>query len=232
MNPLVVWRRGTPLMSPDASRPLVLLVEDAVLIRLELADMLESGGFRVLPVASAEEALHVLRATSEVQAVVTDVNLSPNRIDGIELARRAGRDWGTGVVVISGQMDPDRELPSGVHFLTKPVHEATLVHLVRSVMPARGQETVPAERAPAPPPRERASQEAEETWGLTPRQQEVLGLLVQGKSNREIAEALGLSENTVKVHLVTIYRVLGVSSRTEALLAGLQHFPNRPRSSS
>jgi CheY-like chemotaxis protein len=58
-------------MSPDASRPLVLLVEDAVLIRLELADMLESGGFRVLPVASAEEALHVLRATSEVQAVVT-----------------------------------------------------------------------------------------------------------------------------------------------------------------
>jgi DNA-binding NarL/FixJ family response regulator len=67
---------------------------------------------------------------------------------------------------------------------------------------------------------------------LTSRQQEVLELLVQGKSNREIAEALGLSENTVKVHLVTIYRVLGVSSRNEALLAGLQHFPNRPRSSS
>jgi DNA-binding NarL/FixJ family response regulator len=47
-------------------------------------------------------------------------------------------------------------------------------------------------------------------------------LLVQGKSNREIAEAMGLSENTVKVHLAAIYRVLGVSSRAEALLAGMK----------
>jgi DNA-binding NarL/FixJ family response regulator len=64
-------------------------------------------------------------------------------------------------------------------------------------------------------------------WTLTPRQQQVLELLVQGKSNREIAEAMGLSENTVKVHLVTIYRVLGVSSRTEALLAGMKRLPSR-----
>jgi DNA-binding NarL/FixJ family response regulator len=57
---------------------------------------------------------------------------------------------------------------------------------------------------------------------LTPRQHEVLELLVQGKSNRDIAEVMGLSENTVKVHLAAIFRVLGVSSRTEALLAGLK----------
>jgi DNA-binding NarL/FixJ family response regulator len=50
-------------------------------------------------------------------------------------------------------------------------------------------------------------------------------LLVAGKSNREIAEAMGLSENTVKVHLAAIFRVLGVSSRTEALLAGLKRMP-------
>jgi DNA-binding NarL/FixJ family response regulator len=59
-------------------------------------------------------------------------------------------------------------------------------------------------------------------WTLTPRQHEVLALVVQGKSNRDIAEAMGLSENTVKVHLVAIFRVLGVSSRTEALLAGMK----------
>jgi DNA-binding NarL/FixJ family response regulator len=57
---------------------------------------------------------------------------------------------------------------------------------------------------------------------LTPRQHEVLELLVQGKSNRDIAEVMGLSENTVKVHLAAIFRALGVSSRTEALLAGLK----------
>jgi DNA-binding CsgD family transcriptional regulator len=52
-------------------------------------------------------------------------------------------------------------------------------------------------------------------------------LLVASKTNREIAEAMGLSENTVKVHLAAIFRVLGVSSRTEALLAGLKRLSYR-----
>jgi DNA-binding CsgD family transcriptional regulator len=68
---------------------------------------------------------------------------------------------------------------------------------------------------------------ADVDWGLTPRQYEVLALLMQGKSNPQIAEALGLSPNTVKVHLVAIFRVLGVSSRTEALLAGMRRSPTR-----
>ncbi len=227
MNPLVVWRRGTPLMSPDASRPLVLLVEDAVLIRLELADMLESGGFRVLPVASAEEALHVLRATSEVQAVVTDVNVSSGGMDGFALARQVSEEHGLGVVILSrdpahepGQARPEPQL------LIKPAAQASLVDLVQDLVRRPG----PAAHQPAKVVI--SGFESGAPLELTSRQQEVLELLVQGKTNREIAEALGLSENTVKVHLVTIYRVLGVSSRTEALLAGLQHFPNRPRSSS
>ncbi len=49
---------------------------------------------------------------------------------------------------------------------------------------------------------------------------------MQGKSNPQIAEALGLSPNTVKVHLATIFRVLGVHSRTEALLAGMRRPPS------
>jgi DNA-binding NarL/FixJ family response regulator len=59
-------------------------------------------------------------------------------------------------------------------------------------------------------------------WTLTARQHEVLALVVQGKSNRDIAEVMGLSENTVKVHLAAIFRALGVSTRTEALLAGMK----------
>jgi DNA-binding NarL/FixJ family response regulator len=62
---------------------------------------------------------------------------------------------------------------------------------------------------------------------LTPRQHEVLALLVQGKSNSEIAQALDMAENTVKVHLSAIFRVLGVHSRTGALLAGMKRLPPR-----
>ena len=68
------------------ARPLVLLVDDEVLARLAFAAMLESGGFRVMPVASAEEALQVLGAGLDIRAVVTDVELSPLGMKGFELA--------------------------------------------------------------------------------------------------------------------------------------------------
>lgn len=52
--------------------------------------------------------------------------------------------------------------------------------------------------------------------GLTPRQIEILRLLANGRSNRAIAEALSITEGTVKIHVSTIIRSLGVRNRTEA----------------
>jgi DNA-binding NarL/FixJ family response regulator len=56
--------------------------------------------------------------------------------------------------------------------------------------------------------------------GLTPRQRYVLRFLVQGHSNKEIAQSLGLSEGTVKVHMAAVFRRLGVSSRSAAAVTG------------
>ena len=53
---------------------------------------------------------------------------------------------------------------------------------------------------------------------LTPRQREVFSLLAQGKSNKEIADTLKLSEGTVKVHVTAIFRVFKVNNRTQAML--------------
>jgi DNA-binding NarL/FixJ family response regulator len=58
-----------------------------------------------------------------------------------------------------------------------------------------------------------------EQLGLTPRQTEVLGLLVQGKSNKLISRALDVTEATVKAHIAAIYQALGISNRTEAVFA-------------
>jgi DNA-binding NarL/FixJ family response regulator len=182
--------------------------------------MLESGGFQVMPCAHADEALEVLAAIPYVKAVVTDVKLSSGGMDGFELARQIRAHWGVGVIVISGRSAPDRtDLPSGMHFISKPVHRATLTHLVRSaVADLPGTPSLKTDLSQSPFP----SSEPGAGRALTPRQHEVLALLVEGKSNREIAEALGLSENTVKVHLAAVFRALGVSSRTEALLAGMK----------
>ncbi|VFU09548.1 Glycerol metabolism activator [Methylocella tundrae] len=54
---------------------------------------------------------------------------------------------------------------------------------------------------------------------LTPRQLAVLGLLAEGKSNKEIARELSISDLTVKVHITTIFRKLGVATRTQAIVA-------------
>jgi DNA-binding NarL/FixJ family response regulator len=68
-----------------------------------------------------------------------------------------------------------------------------------------------------------ASQETEPIEeALTPREREVLELLGQGLSNKEIAGRLGISDHTVKFHVSSVYGKLGVSSRTEALNRGLR----------
>jgi DNA-binding NarL/FixJ family response regulator len=138
-------------------------------------------------------------------------------MDGFELARKVHEKHQIGVVVVSGRISPDvGKLPPGVHFVAKPVHKATLIHLVRDVARSEPElRSVWVDAAPKPMA----------DWTLTPRQQEALKLLVQGKSNREIAKGLGLSENTVKVHSAAVYRALGVSSRTEALLKRMSGMP-------
>ena len=59
-----------PLAAEVPSRPLVLLVEDEVLVRTTLANMLELNDFRVIPVANADEALEILEAVPGIHAVV------------------------------------------------------------------------------------------------------------------------------------------------------------------
>jgi DNA-binding NarL/FixJ family response regulator len=199
------------------------VVEDEVLLRLDLAAMLEAGGYQPVAVASAEEALRVLNAVVPgFAALVTDVGLVSGGLDGYALARQVREQWGIGVVVVSGQIAPDQsKLPPGVPFLAKPIHDATLVHLVGSVMHGPAPERYrPAAATMAP---ETTLEEVPTSGKLTPRQQEVLALMMQGKSNRDIAQELGLSLHTVKVHLAVIFRALGVSNRVEATLVGLRH---------
>ncbi len=218
-----------PLPVQNSPHPLVLLVEDEVLARMTLQNMLESTGFRVVPVANADEALEVLESAHDVGIVVTDVKLSSSGMDGLELARKIQREWPIPVLMVSGRAAPNEdELLTGMHFVAKPVHRATLVRLIQGAMEqgtpeaallAAGRTGVgsqPMQDPRVPPSRTLPGRDTK----LTPRQWEVLELLAQGKSNRDIALALELSENTVKVHLAAIFRALGVSSRTEAAIKG------------
>ena len=61
------------------------------------------------------------------------------------------------------------------------------------------------------------------TEGLSDRESEILALITQGKSNAEVAEITFLSPNTIKSYVRTIYRKIGVTSRTQAVLWGVRH---------
>jgi len=91
-----------------------------------------------------------------------------------------------------------RVLDGGV-YLPPPLH-----------VPRTAAEDVGAEAAPAT---------AGALAGLTPRQRDVLGLLIEGKTNKLICRELELSESTVKTHLASIFRRLGATSRTQAVVA-------------
>lgn len=82
----------------------------------------------------------------------------------------------------------------------------------KAEMPATPASPAAVELAAAPPP-------PLERLGLTPRQQEVLQGLLQGKPNKLIAAELSISGDTVKDHVAAIFRALGVNSRTQAVLA-------------
>jgi DNA-binding NarL/FixJ family response regulator len=211
---------ASPSPAHDDSRPLMLLVEDEVLARIGMTATLERAGFRVAPTASAEEALEVLSVLPGIRAVITDVELSPDGMDGFGLTQAIQIKWPSiQVLIVSGCVSPGPDrIPPKVHFISKPLHGATLLHVIQNLVNAKVE--------PAPKQFSKNSFRANEKPGLgrpnilTQRQQTVLQLLVQGKSNRRIAQALNLSENTIKVHVAALFRTLGVSSRVEAVLIG------------
>ena len=115
---------------------IVLLAEDETMVRMVAAEMRrEEGSFNVIEAADADQALTVLEATTNVQALVTDVEM-PGSLDGFTLARLVRQAWPhIGIVVTSGRVRPGpKDLPSGTLFIAKPYSLAALVDAVRTVL--------------------------------------------------------------------------------------------------
>jgi DNA-binding response OmpR family regulator len=108
----------------DSTQPVILVVEDEVLVRLPLADYLRECGFKVLEAANADEALQVLTASDEpIDVVFSDVEM-PGQMDGFGLARwvRANRPQ-TKVMLTSGHTRSAKlaaELCESGPLVTKP----------------------------------------------------------------------------------------------------------------
>jgi two-component system, response regulator PdtaR len=112
----------------------VLVVEDQTLVRMFMADFLDEAGFKVFEAVNADEALTVLQARPDVQAVVTDIEM-PGAMNGIELTQVIRDRWpGIGVVITSGRERPGPDdLSAKVAFLAKPYLPETIINVVRQL---------------------------------------------------------------------------------------------------
>ncbi len=109
-------------MGLDKSRrPIVLVVEDDHLLRLDATDMVESAGFEVIEAANADEAISILESRNDIAVVFTDIQM-PGSMDGLKLARAVRGRWPPiKIVTTSGlRIIEETDLPEGGRFLPKP----------------------------------------------------------------------------------------------------------------
>jgi DNA-binding NtrC family response regulator len=123
-------------MSVSDPRVVVLVVEDETLVRMFMTDFLDEAGFKVFEAVHADEAMAVLQARPDVQAVVTDIEMPAGSMNGLELAQVVRERWpGVGVVVTSGRARPGPDdLSEKVTFLPKPYRPDTVINVVRQVI--------------------------------------------------------------------------------------------------
>ena len=116
--------------------PVVLLVEDEPLVRMNAAEQLEEAGFHVLEAANADVAMSVLEARSdEVQVLLTDVDM-PGSMDGMVLAELVHARWPhVRLLISSGYVRPyPGEIPDDRHFMPKPYCAATIIRHIHELM--------------------------------------------------------------------------------------------------
>ena len=222
----------------------VLLIDDHPLILSALQSVIEGLGSdtTVIGASSARAARATLKADSDFDLVLLDLNLGD--ADGFDVLAEFRSSYpALPVVVVSASdrsSDVIRAIDAGaMGFVPKRASNETLFEALHMVMsggiyvPPMTMGSEPATRPEGDTVpsvlrvvREQAQDSDFQTGsapladiGLTPRQTEVLGLLLKGQPNKLIARELNLSVETVKDHVAAVLRTLGVSSRTQAVLA-------------
>jgi CheY-like chemotaxis protein len=115
-------------------KPVLLIVEDELLVRKLAVEIAEEAGFSVLEATEADEAIRVLQKRPDIRVVLTDIDM-PGSLDGLELAHAIRCRWPPiQVVLTSGKMRPaPDELPERSHFVSKPYDFSRLTGLLREL---------------------------------------------------------------------------------------------------
>jgi NarL family two-component system response regulator LiaR len=202
----------------------VLIADDHKVVRQGLRFLLSSEpGIEVA--GEAADGVAALDAIRDVRPDVVLLDLFMPRLDGLAVLAAMREQRLTAAVLVLTSSADDQHLVQAIKagalsYLPKTAGVDQVVDAVRAA--ARG-ESVLQPAATARLLRELRHAAADPLGQLTPRETDVLKGLAQGRSNREIAKALSVSEETVKSHVSSILAKLGLADRTQAAIFALQH---------
>lgn len=204
-----------------ASRIRLLLADDQVLFRQGLRTILESEpDFEV--VGEAGDGLEAVELARARQPDVILMDIRMPRMDGVEATGRIREAGGAQIVILSTYDDDELVFEAlrvgAAGYLLKDFPAEELVKAIRTVHHGGGVLIPPPIAAKVVAELRRSHGATAPREPLTAREEEVLGLVARGLSNREIAQTLHLSEGTVKNALSRIYAKLGARDRTQAAL--------------
>jgi DNA-binding NarL/FixJ family response regulator len=201
----------------------VLLADDHAIVRRGLRGLLESAGHTV--VAEAADGLEAVRLCEEQQPDTMILDIGMPRLSGIEVAARAAKlDQPPGVIILSVHGDESyimRALGAGARaYLLKSATDEDLIPAVRAVAAGKPYFS-PAVTAVLVEDYMRQLQQRGLTDSyhlLTDREKEVLQLLAEGRSNKEVATLLDLGVSTVETHRANLMQKLNLHNTAEIVL--------------
>ena len=203
----------------------LIIVEDHALVREGLIQILRQidEGVEIFAVSDCLGASALLEQESGFDLMLLDLGLpGPDGLSGLRTFRE--QYPAMPVVILSAHDDANTVSKAAklgaAAFVSKTYSSDRLLAVLRDVLAGRvvppdtanGNSSSTSRQKPV------GASTKPSDFGLLKRQAEVLGLMARGKSNRDIAALLGLTEGTVKIHLTSIFKVLGVSSRTQAMV--------------
>jgi DNA-binding NarL/FixJ family response regulator len=204
----------------------ILVVDDHALVRRGMRYVVNEGfpDAEVLEAEGSAAALEVFRTGTKIDLALVDVRMPD--LDGLELLRAIKAEWDDVPVIMLSTYENapyvKRALADGAAgYLLKDATPEDLSQAINVAMSGSGNVLSP--RVIQNLFEEQQSGDGRRNeYSLTQRENDILALLAEGKSNREIAQSLFLSEKTVKAHLAAIFRKLGVTNRTQAAMMAVQ----------